>query len=507
VGFKLGVLVIAFSVVLSAGTLALHGTNDFSGAPSVSETKPEISSSGETSSAPIVRALASDSISKDRIDKYSGLTIQWLREYLRIDTTNPPGEEAKAAEFFRKIFDEEGIENYEFEFAPGRANVWARVPCTADPSHCKRPFIMLNHMDVVTAEPSHWRVPPFSADIVNGSIYGRGAQDMKDEGLAQAVVMVMLKREKPQLDRDVIFLATGDEEVDDAGSKWMIDNKRDLLGNAEFLVTEGGENSMENGSVGIVGVDVAEKAPFWLHVVAHGQSGHGSQPMPDSAPNRLIAALQRIEDYRPELRVIPVVEQFLRAMAPLETPARAQEFRNIRYVLQDTEAREEIRADDSLAYMLQDTITVTMLGGSPQTNVIPSEAWANLDVRLLPGTDPQEFLEKIRNVLDDSNVTVEPLKPFAKANSSPTGTPLWEAIRVASKRYFNAAPVVPRLTSGYTESQLYRQLGITCYGFSPYRVTADEGNTEHGDNERVRVEEVRRAPRVLYDVVMQVAGQ
>lgn len=451
--------------------------------------------------------FASDSIAPDRIGLYSILAVQWLRQYLRIDTTNPPGEEAKAAEFFKKIFDDEGIENRVFEFAPGRANVWARVPCTAVPSHCKRPFILLNHMDVVTAEASHWRVPPFSAQIVGGSIYGRGAQDMKNEGLAQAVVMVMLKREKPQLDRDVIFLATGDEEVDDTGSKWMIENKREFLGYAEYLVTEGGENSLQDEAVAYLGVDVAEKAPFWLHVVAHGESGHGSFPMIDSAPNRLIAALQRIEEYRPELRVIPVVEEFLRAMAPMESPARAQQFRNIRLVLQDREARDEIRADDSLAYMLQDTIAVTMLGGSAQTNVIPSEAWANVDVRLLPGTDPRQFLENIRHAVNDPNVTVEPLKPFAEANSSPTGTPLWEAIRTVSGRYFNAAPVVPRLTSGYTESQLYRQLGITCYGFSPYRVTLDEGGTEHGDNERVRVDEVRRAPRVLYDVVMQVAGE
>jgi acetylornithine deacetylase/succinyl-diaminopimelate desuccinylase-like protein len=446
-----------------------------------------------------------DAIPADRMREYSDLAVKWMQEYLRINTTNPPGNEAKAAAFFKEIFDAEGIENRVFEYAPGRANIWARIPHTPG-TEAKRPLILLNHMDVVSSEPSHWRVPPFSGEIVDGSIYGRGAQDMKNEGLAQMMVMVMLKREQAKLDRDVIFLATADEEVDDTGSEWMIANKRALLGNAEYLITEGGENLLQSGKAQYVGVDVAEKAPFWLHVVAHGQPGHGSRPIPDSAPNRLIAALQRINAYEPGLKLIPVVEQSLQAMAPFEPPDRAQIFRNIRQEIQDPNVLDQIRHDESLDYMFQDTIALTMLGGSAQTNVIPNEAWANIDVRLLPGTDPQQFLESIRKVVNDANVTVDPLKGFSQANASPTGTPLWNAIVDASKKYFDGAPVIPKLTSGYTENQLYRQLGIVCYGFSPYTATEAEGDTEHGDNERIRVEEVRRGPRVLYDVVTQVAG-
>lgn len=452
------------------------------------------------------RPFGTEWIAPLALSRYSEMAVKLLREYLRIDTTNPPGNEAAAAEFFKKIFDAEGIENQVFEFAPGRANVWARIPCHGGSEACNRPLILLNHMDVVTADPAHWSVPPFSADVVNGSIYGRGAQDMKSTGLAQALVMVMLKRERAQLDRDVIFLGTGDEEVDNAGSRWVIQNRRDLLRNAEFLLTEGGQNSAENGAVQYVGIDVAEKAPFWLHVVAHGRAGHGSQPSPEAAPDRLLAALQRITDYKPEMRLTPVVEEYLRSMAPFQPERRAQQFLNIRYEIQDGETREQIRADQSLDYMLQDTVAVTMLGGSEQTNVIPDEAWANLDARLLPGTDPQQFLENLRRAVNDPNVTIEPMKPFTEANASPTGTGLWDAIRVVSKRYFNDAPLVPYLISGYTESQMYRQLGIVCYGFSPYAQSSAESGTEHGDNERIHIDEIRLAPRVLYDVVMRVAG-
>jgi acetylornithine deacetylase/succinyl-diaminopimelate desuccinylase-like protein len=451
--------------------------------------------------------LASDGIPKDRLKQYAELAVQWQREYLRIDTTNPPGNEARAAEFFKKILDQEGVENQVFNYAPGRADLWARVPHST--SSARRPIVLLNHMDVVTSDASHWKVPPFSAEIVDGSIYGRGAQDMKNEGLAQFMVMVMLKREKVELDRDVIFLAVGDEEVAGTGTDWFIEHKRDLLGNAEFLINEGGENLLEpDGHVKYIGVDVGEKAAFWLHVIAHGRAGHGSLPIADSAPNRLVQALNRIITYRTPFKVLPVADEFLRAMAPYEPPARAEKFRNIRKALEDKNFQREVEQDESLNYLLHDTIALTMLKGSEQTNVIPPEAWANLDVRLLPGDDPKEFLATIRRVVNDPNVSVEPLESdFRLANASPTNTALYAAIKKVSAQYFPGTPVVPRLDSGYTENQRYRPLGINSYGFNPYTATEEESSTEHGNDERIRVEEVQRGFRVLYDVVTSVASK
>jgi len=449
--------------------------------------------------------MPSSRISDEHLREYSDLAENWVQQYLRVDTTNPPGNEMRGVEFFKKILDDEGIENRAFEIAPGRGDLWARIPHTS--AEAKRPIILLNHMDVVTSDASHWKVPPFSGELRDGYIWGRGAQDMKDEGLAQLVVMVMLKREKVALDRDVIFLAVADEEAEGKGTDWFTKNQRDLLGNAEFLINEGGENLLQNGKVKYVGVDVGEKTSYWLHVVAHGWPGHGSRPNPDSAPNRLVHALNKILAYKTPLRVLPVVDEFLRDMAPYEPPDRAPYYRNVNKAIEDKKFQQDVERDESLNFLLRDTISLTMLGGSGQTNVIPPEAWANLDVRILPGGDPKAVLETLRRVVNNPAVTIEPLEPeFRVANYSGTDNALFAAIREASAKYFPGTPVVPHITSGYTENQRYRPLGIVAYGFNPYTATEEEGNTEHGNDERIRLEEVRRGPRVLFDVVAKVAG-
>jgi acetylornithine deacetylase/succinyl-diaminopimelate desuccinylase-like protein len=464
--------------------------------------------------------MPSSRISAEHMQKYSDLAVRWMQEYLRVDTTNPPGNEMRAVAFFKKILDDEGIENRVFEIAPGRGDLWARIPGNAESkiptSAAKgaaemghpRPIILLNHMDVVTSDASHWKVPPFSGEIRDGYIWGRGAQDMKDEGLAQLVVMVMLKREKIALNRDVIFLAVADEEANGTGTDWFLKNQKDLLGNAEFLINEGGENVIESGKVKYVGVDVGEKTSYWLHVVAHGRPGHGSRPNPDSAPNRLVRALDRILAYKTPLRVLPVVDEFLRDMAPYEPPDRAAYYRNIKKAIEDKKFEDQIERDESLNFLLRDTISLTMLGGSGQTNVIPPEAWANLDVRILPGGDPKGVAETLRRVVNDPNLTIEPLETeFRVANYSATDNSLFAAIREVSGKYFPGTPVVPHITSGYTENQRYRPLGIIAYGFNPYTATEEEGATEHGNDERIRVEEVRRGPRILFDVVASVAAE
>jgi acetylornithine deacetylase/succinyl-diaminopimelate desuccinylase-like protein len=466
--------------------------------------------------------MASSRIPETRLRQYSDLAVSWLEEYLRVDTTNPPGNEMRAVAFYKKILDEEGIENRVFEYVSGRGDLWARIPAntpekisSAAPKSAagmarpaKRPIILLNHMDVVTSDASHWRVPPFSGEMKDGYIWGRGAQDMKDEGLAQLVVMVMLKREKVALDRDVIFLAVADEEAGGTGTDWFIAHEKDLLENAEFMINEGGENLLENGKVKYVGVDVGEKTAYWLHVAAHGKPGHGSKPNPDSAPNRLVRALNKLIAYRTPLRLLPVVEEFLGDMAPYEPPERAAEYRNLKKAIEDKNFQAQVERDESLNFLLRDTISLTMLGGSEQTNVIPAEAWANLDVRILPGGDPKALLITLRRVVNDPDVTIEPLnEEFRLANFSGTDNALFATIKEVAGQYFPGAPVVPQITSGYTENQRYRPLGIVAYGLNPYTATSEEGNSEHGNDERIRVEEVRRGPKILFDVVVKLAGQ
>ncbi|MBI2679001.1 MAG: M20/M25/M40 family metallo-hydrolase [Candidatus Koribacter versatilis] len=454
---------------------------------------------------PSSEKLASDKIAPEKLAAYAGLAEKWMVEYIQVDTANPPGNEARAAAFYKQVFDAEGIENQVYEVAPGRANIWARIPASG--SAKQRPLVMLNHEDVVSSVASRWKHPPFAGAIDEGYLYGRGAQDMKGEGLAQLVVMVMLKREQVALERDVIFLATADEEVDGIGTDWVIQKKPELLGNAEFLVTEGGENLEEHGKVKYVGLDVAEKSPYWLVLTAHGRPGHGSKPLENSAPNRLVRALNRVIAWHTEMKALPVTAEFMRRMAADQPAELAAKFSDVTKAMKDAKFVAWLERQEGLAYMFRNTVTLTQMEGSGQTNVIPSVATAHLDVRLLPGEKPEEFLAAIRKVVGDPEVTVEPeSKTFREANMSSTDNPLFRGIEQVAARYFPGAPVLPRLNNGYTENQRFRQLGVVSYGFSPYQNTAEETASEHGDNERIRVEQIRRGYRVLFDLVTSVAG-
>ncbi len=203
-----------------------------------------------------------------------------------------------------------------------------------------------------------------------------------------------------------------------------------------------------------------------------------------------------------------MIEEHFKALAPTQQGELAQKFADIRTALHDKEFYARMSADPQYAYLLRDTVSLTRMQGSQQTNVIPGEAVAFLDVRLLPGEDSHAFLERMKKVVDDPNITVEPeSSDFRKANASDVNTSLFQVFREVAGSYWPGTPVVPTITSGYTENQRYREIGINCYGFTPYAATKEEGATEHGNNERVRVEELRRAPRVLFDVVATLGAR
>jgi acetylornithine deacetylase/succinyl-diaminopimelate desuccinylase-like protein len=435
--------------------------------------------------------------------KYEAQATELLQQYFRIDTSNPPGNERRAAEFFCALLAKEGIECQIFDIAPGRANAYARLK--GDGS--QRPLILLNHTDVVNADPKLWSVPPFSAEIRNGAMYARGAQDMKSEGMLQAMVMIALQREKVKLSRDVVFLAVADEEAGTLGTEWMLKNKGELLAGAEFLINEGGENLIqENGAVPFWGVDVAEKAPFWLRLTARGKAGHGSVPRADAAPNRLARALARVVDYETPLRVTPLSQQIFCDLARVQFPAEKDRFCNLETSLRDAAFRKRVSENPDWAFMLRNTISLTVLKGGPQTNVIPAEAVAELDVRLLPGEEPQKLLEEIKRVVADDAIVIEPISQVRTPNESPVDTALWHAFADVVEKYFPKTVVSPRLTSGYTENQIYRQLGIHSYGFCPFVSTREEADTPHGTDERILIKEFQGGLRVLFDVVTRVAA-
>ena len=433
--------------------------------------------------------------------RYQDMAVELMQQYLRINTSNPPGNEIEAARFFKKIFDQHGIENEIFEYKPGRANIIARLKGNGS----KRPIILLSHTDVVTAEPAAWEVDPFSGVIKNDAIWGRGALDMKSEGLLHLMTMILLKQEGASLSRDVIFLGTADEEVNDEGSLWMIANKADLFKNAEYLLTEGGDNLLERGAVKIVGVDVAEKAPFWLRLTATGLPGHGSRPVADSASNRLIRAMNRILDWETPINLLPAVEQFFKDVAPLQPDPWRSQFANIRESLKDPAFAKSLSSQREYNFLLRNTISITMLSGSKQTNVIPNTATCNLDVRLLPGESPEDFLKALTAVIADPSIKIENVNQFKPPNSSPINTELFSLIARKTKEKHPGAVITTKMLSGYTESQLYRQLGITAYGWAPIYTTADEDEGVHGNNERISVRNVREGTREFFEVVKEIS--
>jgi acetylornithine deacetylase/succinyl-diaminopimelate desuccinylase-like protein len=433
--------------------------------------------------------------------RYQDMAVDLMQQYLRVNTSNPPGNEIEAAKFLKKIFDQHGIENEVFEYKPGRANIIARIKGNGS----KRPIILLSHTDVVTAEPSAWEVDPFAGVIKNDSIYGRGALDMKGEGLLHLMTMILLKREGPPLSRDVIFLGTADEEVHDEGSYWMIANKADLFKNAEFLLTEGGDNLLEGGAVKIVGVDVAEKAPFWLQLTATGLPGHGSRPVADSAANRLVRAMNRILDWETPIKLLPPVEQYFKDIAPLQPEPLRSQFANIADSLKNPAFVKTLSSLREYNFLVRNTISLTMLSGSKQTNVIPNTATCNLDVRLLPGEAPEDFLKALTAVIADPSIKIENINRFKPPNSSPTNTELFSLIARKTKENYPSAIVTTKMLSGYTESQLYRQLGIIAYGWAPIYTTVEEDEGVHGNNERISVKNIRQGTRELYEVVRDIS--
>ena len=432
---------------------------------------------------------------------YQDMAVDLMQQYLRIDTSNPPGNELAAAKFFKNLFDQNGIDNEIFEYKPGRANIIARIKGNGS----KRPIILLSHMDVVTAEPASWKVDPFSATILNGYIYGRGALDMKSEGLLHLMTMILLKRDGTPLARDVIFLGTADEEVNDEGSLWMIANKSDLFKDAEYLLTEGGDNLLEDGEVKIVGVDVAEKAPFWLRLTATGLPGHGSRPVADSATNRLIRAMSRILEWETPVKLLPAVEKYFKDIAPLQSEPLRSQFANLRGSLKDPAFVKSLTSQREYNFLLRNTISITMLSGSKQTNVIPNVATCNIDVRLLPGESTEEFLKALAAVVADPAIKIENVNRFKPPNSSSVDTELFSLISRATKANHPKAVVTTKMLSGYTESQLYRQLGITAYGWAPFYTTPEDDEGVHGNNERISVTNIRQGTREFYEVVRNIS--
>ena len=423
---------------------------------------------------------------------------QLLADYLRVDTTNPPGNERRAADFFARILQKEGIEYKILEASPGRANLYARLKGTGR----KRPLILLNHTDVVPVDKKFWSADPYGGIERDGFLWGRGALDMKSLGAAQFMAMLLLKRSGVVLDRDVIFLATADEEAGgQEGAGWFVANHANLIRDAEFAITEGSSNAVAGSNVLYWGIGVTEKTPCWLRLTARGTPGHGSVPRENSAPSKLIRALGKIESYKTRLIATPAVARFFNATAEYQTePAMKRAHQDVSAALADENLRNVISRSPVNVALLRNTVQPTVVNIGSKTNVIPAIATAEIDCRLLPGQRVEDFVAEIKRVIDDPSIEIETILAFG-ATESRFDTALVQSIQEVIKGDYPTARFVPTVLAGFTDSHFFRDMGIESYGFSPFLIQASDSGGVHGNDERISVESYRDGTKLLYRIV------
>lgn len=425
-----------------------------------------------------------------------------LSGYLQVDTRNPPGGETAGARWLGAVLDQAQIPWEIHEYAPGRGSLVARLK--GDGS--RRPLCLLSHIDVATVEADRWDQghAPFSGDIdANGLIWGRGALDMKGMGAIELMAMIWAKRVGLPLDRDLVLLATADEEVDNQGAAQLARMWSEL--DCEYVINEGGlglRDALFEGQ-DLFGISVAEKGALWLRVVASGEAGHGSTPDAEDAPARLIRALARLTEREPQARIPPAMYDLLARAgvskggvvgAILRTPWAVRAF-----------VRPKLMANGATAAVVSDTVHVTGFGGAEAPNVVPSEVWAQLDCRLLPGSDPDAFEADLRAVIDDANVRIERLS-WTPPNESPYDDPVYAAIARHVQARYPGIVVGPVVSPGTTDSQLFRPLGAKAYGAVPILVRRADAETMHGHNERIAMDVLAVGLRTMFGVVVEVAG-
>lgn len=429
--------------------------------------------------------------------------IGHFKALLRIDTTNPPGNERPAADYLARVLDAEGIDYTLVESEPGRASLVARLKGRGGGGG---PLLLNGHLDVVPAERERWTHDPFGAVEAEGFIWGRGALDMKNMVAMALTTLVLLKRSGAPLVRDVVFAAVADEEAGSRrGSVFLCEQHPDLV-RAEYVLGEVGGHTLYMGGRRYYPVQVAEKGVCWFEMVAEGEPGHGSMPHAHNAVVALARAVAALGAVRLPPHVHPVVENFLRTVARGAPLAERHlmplllEPRLAGHLLRLLERTNPSRAK-GLNAMLRDTTSPTMLEGGGKVNVIPSRASARVDGRMLPGQTVTAFLDEVRRVVGPG-IALNVIEAH-EGVSFPADTPLYAAICRTLARHDPDGVPVPYMIPGFTDAFAYATLGAVCYGFAPLRLGPELDFTSlfHGHDERVPRAGFAWGVRVLYELV------
>jgi len=430
--------------------------------------------------------------------------LAWLQEFVRIDTVNPPGNESRAVDFLGAILTAEGISWESAESAPGRGNLWARLEGGDKPA-----LVLLQHTDVVPADPRYWTTDPLSGEIRDGYVWGRGTLDMKGTGISQLAAFIALHRAKVPLNRDVILVATADEEAGGMyGAGWLLENRPEVFAGAGLLINEGDGGVERDGTISF-GVEVTQKVPVWLRLKAVDTPGHGSMPRATSSVTRIVEALNRIREHEFPARIIPPVDGMFKGLSA----SMVDDVDNAEWALAYSDMSQAIQQEDFLSRLQEkspflhaltrDTCSMTRFEGSNKINVVPPEATAEIDCRMLPDRPAEALIEDIRSLLDGTGVEVEVIMAFTPA-VSPTDNELYQAIEKVIAEQYAGARITPSVSTGFTDSHFTRDAGIDSYGFDPSITPEAEWSRIHGNDERISVAEFRQGLRDMQAIITTV---
>lgn len=432
--------------------------------------------------------------------------IGWLQDLLRLNTTNPPGNELAAAKYLATTLEKEGIHPEIFETAPSRGFLVARLSSSAvpDPS---RALLLIGHLDVVGVEKNKWTVDPFGGVIKDGYLYGRGAIDDKGMTVANVAVLIALKRAGARLNRDVILLAEGDEEAGGQfGMKVAVEKHWDKIA-AGYALNELGRNVMENGKTKYLGVQVSEKVAAYVDVIATGTPGHASMPQKDNAVVHLSAATAKIGAYEAPVQLNSVTRAYFEGLASLQDEETAKWMRALESSDRADHAAHLIsNANPEWNAMLRDTVAPTMLQAGVRANVVPSQARGVINIRLLPGNLLAPLLGKLKDLVNDPQVRFEVEPDGAEtAPSTSSNTDLYAAISRAATQQFPGALVLPMMSTVATDSVPLRLRNVQAYGLFLFPITDADYRRMHADDERIPLDSFRQGIEFLDKIVTDFA--
>ncbi len=433
-------------------------------------------------------------------------SLQHLVELIKINTTNPTGHETLAANYLQAVLAAEGIESNLYALDSARANLVARIKGNGS----KRPILIMGHTDVVGVQADQWTEDPFGGLRKDGWVYGRGSLDDKDNATAGLMMMILLKRYGVELDRDIIFLAeSGEEGTPEVGIIFMVENHWDAI-EAEYCLAEGGSGILEDRGVSVVGVQTTEKMPRRVTLVARGTAGHGSIPRVDNAVATLARAVARADAWQTEMRLNETTKAYFERLATVSSPEDAFRYENVANPEETEAIQQHFKENFPFHYsVLRTSVVPTIMDAGFRKNVIPSEATAMLDIRMLPDEDVDAFYAQLAEVMDEPNVEIVPERIYRPA-APPSGidNAMFASIERAANSMYPDAIVLPTMSTGATDMSQVRAKGVPAYGIGPIRSLEElnSGNGAHSDNERVSEEAMVDFVKFIWTVIIDIAA-